>query len=175
MPKKVIVEPHNHIGRRWLPGESKRIARALGPNVVAIHHIGSTAIPTIHAKPIIDMLIEVAEINGVDACNAAMEALGYEGLGEFGIPGRRFFRKDDAAGIRTHHIHAFAAGSPKSHVIWRFAIFCSRIVDWAQRCELKRQLAAEHADSIERYMDGKDAFIKEIDRMAAALAIGAAV
>ena len=109
----------------------------------------------------------------MDVCNPAMEALGYEACGEFGIPGRRYFRKDDAAAIRTHHVHAFAVGSPEIERHLAFRDFLRAHPTWAEQySDLKRNLAAAHADSIERYMDGKDAFIQEVDRLAAAWRAG---
>jgi GrpB-like predicted nucleotidyltransferase (UPF0157 family) len=176
MPRKVAVDPHNPRWAEMFAAESTLVAQALGPNMVAVHHIGSTAIPTIHAKPIIDMLVEVSDLGAVDARNPAIEALGYEPRGEFGIPGRRFFRKDDQAGIRTHHIHAFAAGDPqvKRHLAFRDFLLANP--HWArQYSELKRKLADANPDDIERYMDGKDAFIKEVDRMAKAWRTDSAV
>jgi len=175
MPTKVVVEPHNP---RWVDVfdiESKMVAQALGSNVVSIHHIGSTAIPAIYAKPIIDMLIEVTDSDDVDAHNPAMEALGYEAMGEFGIPGRRYFRKDNEAGFRTHQIHTFKAGSPEVNRHLAFRDFMLEHPEWAREySDLKRKLAEAHSDDIERYMDGKDAFIKEIDIKAAAWRAGSA-
>lgn len=167
MPMQVLVVPHNPQWASMFEQESAQLKQALGANVVAIHHIGSTAIPTIYAKAIIDMLVEVDEIQAVDACNSAMESLGYEAMGEFGIPGRRYFRKDNAAKVRTHHIHVFAAGSPEVVRHLAFRDFLLTHPDWAQRySDLKRQLVAAHPESIEQYMDGKDPFIKEVERLA---------
>lgn len=140
---------------------------ALGENVLAIHHIGSTSIPGIYAKPVIDMLVEVKEIDEVDRYSDAMKALGYEVMGEFGIEGRRYFRKDNDDGIRTHQVHTFGAGSPQ---ITRHLAFRDYMIahpeDARAYSELKRKLAEEHAENAELYMDGKDEFIKEIDRRA---------
>ena len=166
---KVVVEPHNSCWAGMFDIESKMIVQALGSNVVAIHHIGSTAIPAIYAKPIIDMLIEVADIDDVDAHNPAMEALGYEAMGEYGIPGRRYFRKDDEASIRTHHAHTFAEDSPEVERHLAFRDFLLGHPEWAGKySELKRKLAEAHSDDMERYMDGKDTFIKEVGRKASA-------
>jgi GrpB-like predicted nucleotidyltransferase (UPF0157 family) len=92
--------------------EANRITQALESMVVVLHHIGSTAIPGIFSKPIIDILLEVNEISVLDCNTAAFDGLGYEALGEFGIPGRRYYRKDDASGNRTHQIHAFRRDHP---------------------------------------------------------------
>ena len=165
---RVEVVPHNPRWRDEFEAEAKRVAAALGENVVAIHHIGSTAIPGIYAKPVVDFLVEVRDIAEVDGRSPAMESLGYEVLGEYGIPGRRYFRKDDREGIRTHHIHAFEAGSAEveRHLAFRDYMI-AHPVDAQRYSELKRKLAEEHPQSMDGYMDGKDGFIKEIDRRAA--------
>ena len=172
---RVVVEPHNPCWTDLFDIEAKKVAQALGSNVVAIHHIGSTAIPTIHAKPIIDMLIEAADIGDVDTHNSAMEALGYEAMGEYGIPGRRYFRKDDDARTRTHHAHVFATGCPEVERHLAFRDFMLEHPEWeGQYSDLKRKLAEAHSEDIEAYMDGKDAFIKEMNTKAAEWRAGSA-
>lgn len=165
---KVVVVPHNPDWKDEFKKEAELIAAALGENVVAIHHIGSTAIPNIYAKAVIDFLVEVRDIEAVDAQSEAMEELGYEVMGEFGIPGRRYFRKDNTDGVRTHQIHVFEAGSPQvvRHLAFRDYMIAH---DDAAReySDLKRKLAEEHPHNPDGYMDGKDSFIKEIDRRAA--------
>ena len=166
--KKVEVVPHDP---RWpdaFEAEAKHVVAALGENVVAIHHIGSTAIPNIYAKPVLDLLVQVRDITEVDGRSPAMESLGYEVMGEFGIPGRRYFRKDNQEGSRTHQIHAFESGSAEveRHLAFRDYMIAHPL-DAQRYSELKRKLADEHPQSIDGYMDGKDSFIKEIDRRAA--------
>ena len=167
--KKVEVVPHNSRWREEFEAEAKRVAAALGgENVAAVHHIGSTAIPDIYAKPVIDLLVEVRDIIEVDGRSSAMQSLGYEVMGEFGIPGRRYFRKDDREGIRTHQIHAFETGSAQieRHLAFRDYMI-AHPAEARMYSELKRKLAAEHPQSPDEYMDGKDDFIKETDRRAA--------
>ncbi|MDQ3685445.1 MAG: GrpB family protein [Acidobacteriota bacterium] len=166
--KKVEVVPHDPRWRDAYEAEAKHVAAGLGENVVAIHHIGSTAIPNIYAKPVVDLLGEVRDITKVDGRSSAMESLGYEVMGEYGIPGRRYFRKDNREGNRTHHVHAFEADSSEVERHLAFRDYMIAHPDDAQRySELKRKLADEHPQSMDGYMDGKDAFIKEMDRRAA--------
>ena len=162
MPRRVSVVPHDPAWHQNFEIESKQIARALGDIVLSLHHIGSTAIPGIFAKPIIDILLIVDNINHLDDKSSAMEQLGYEAMGEFGITGRRFFRKEDASGIRTHHVHAFQAGSPEfeRHLAFRDFLLAHPLGAQAYST-LKQKLAQEHPDDIDAYMDGKDTFIKE--------------
>ena len=166
--RKVEVVPHDPLWRDAFGAEAKRVAAALGENVVAVHHIGSTAIPNIYAKPVIDLLVEVRDITEVDGQSSAMKLLGYEVMGEYGIPGRRYFRKDNREGIRTHHVHAFEAGSAEAarHLAVRDYMI-AHPVDAQTYSELKRRLAEEHPQSLDGYMDGKDGFVKEMDRRAA--------
>lgn len=166
--KSVEVVRHNPQWRDAFENEAKHITAALGENIVAIHHIGSTAIPNIYAKPVIDLLVEVTDIIGLDTRSSAMQSLGYEVMGEFGIAGRRYFRKDDQEGIRTHRIHAFEATSTEveRHLVFRDYMI-AHPGDAQKYSELKRKLAKEHPYSMESYMDGKDSFIKEMVRKAA--------
>lgn len=164
---KVEVVPHNPNWKKIFALESVQIAKALGENVVLIHHIGSTAIPNIYAKPIIDFLVEVKNIDRVNEKNSAMEALGYEVMGEFGLVGRRYFRKQTSLGIRTHHVHTYQVNSPEieRHLAFRdYTIAHPKIA--RQYSELKQRLAKEYPEDIEGYMDGKDGFIKEMEKKA---------
>src|SRR3712207_1186257 len=165
---RVEVVPHDPRWRDAFEAEAKRIAEALGENVMAVHHVGSTAIPGIYAKPIVDMLVEVRDASEVDGRSRSMEALGYEVMGEYGIHGRRYFRKDSREGIRTHHVRAFEAGSAEAlrHLAFRDYMI-AHPADAQRYSELKRRLADEHPQNMDGYIDGKDGFIKEIDARAA--------
>src|SRR5262245_15703357 len=93
--------------------EAERIRGALGDLVIVVHHIGSTSIPGILAKPIIDLMPIVRSLADLDAHEGDVRALGYDWRGEFGITGRRFCPMDDAAGRRIVHAHFFAPDSPE--------------------------------------------------------------
>lgn len=166
--QRVYLVPHDPRWEAEFASESARLRDAVGGVVIDIHHMGSTAIRGIAAKPIIDMLMVVGDVATLDEHSAAIAALGYEVMGEFGIPGRRFFRKDDGEGIRTHQIHAFAA---ESREIDRHLAFCAYLrahPDEAKQYEaLKRELAARFPADIRSYTDGKGALIREIDARAA--------
>lgn len=172
MIRRVVVVPHDAAWASAFLRASREAVPAFGPNLVELHHIGSTSVPGIHAKPIIDMLAEVSDLAAVDRSGARLEALGYVARGEFGIPGRRFFYRDDPAGNRTHHIHAFASGAPgvARHLAFRDFLIAHPQVASAYS-DLKRRLAEAHPEGIEAYMDGKDAFIKDVEAKAQAWVI----
>jgi GrpB-like predicted nucleotidyltransferase (UPF0157 family) len=164
---RIVVVPHNPQWSAMYEAEAARLAQVLGPAAVAMHHIGSTAIPRIRAKPIIDILVEAIELDAIDSRNAALQSLGYEVMGECGIRGRRYFRKDTADGQRTHNVHVFAAGTDNVTRHLAFRDFMRAHPDVAQRySDLKSRLASEHRNSLEQYMDGKDGFIKQMERLA---------
>jgi len=149
--------------------EAAQIANALGIQVHALHHIGSTAIHGIYAKPIIDILLLVEDQDALDQRTSAMEALGYETMGEYGIPGRRYFRKLTEMGVHTHHVHAFLAGSKDAvrHLAFRDYMNAHADVSRAYS-DLKLQLSRMHPYDMNAYMDGKDPFIKEHEALALA-------
>ncbi|MXJ74052.1 GNAT family N-acetyltransferase, partial [Escherichia coli] len=130
--------------------EAEGIKKALGGNCIEIHHIGSTSVPGLAAKPIIDMIPVVLDISKVDSANAAMQVLGYEAKGEYGIPFRRYFQK--GYNLRTHHAHIFERGNSEIERHLKFR-------DWmrahpedreAYAC-LKQELAHQHPYDITAY------------------------
>lgn len=166
-PIQVEVVPPDPSWREEFESESQQLASVMGDNLVAIHHIGSTAIPGIYAKPVIDLLIEVKDIHQTDAQSEAIAQMGYEVLGEYGLPGRRYFRKYRSPGIRTHHVHTYETGSSEitRHLAFRdYAIAHPEVAQ--QYSHLKRELAQQYPQDIEAYMDGKDGFIKAIEQKA---------
>jgi GrpB-like predicted nucleotidyltransferase (UPF0157 family) len=163
----VYVIPYRDEWPALFREERDRILRALGTTAVALHHIGSTAVPGHAAKPIVDMLLEVTALADLDAQAGALERFGYEPKGEFGLPGRRYFRRDDERGIRTHHLHAYAAGSAdvERHLAFRDYLVAHRAAA-ADYGALKRDLAARHPDDSRAYSAAKDAFVREHQRRA---------
>ena len=115
-PERFPVElvPHRPEWAAMARAEADRLRDAIGPGIaVEIHHIGSTAIPDIHAKPTIDLMPLVTSLAALDAREQAVCALGYEWRGEFGIPGRRFLTM--MAGEprkRLFNVHCFESAMP---------------------------------------------------------------
>ena len=159
--------PHSPTWAPEFQTESTAISIALGIVAATVHHIGSTSIPGIHAKPIIDILVEVHAIESVDTKNSDMAQIGYEPMGEYGIPNRRYFRKINSQDTRTHHVHVFKVNS--EHVI-RHLAFRDYLIAHPLKAQeysaLKLALATEHKDDWELYLDGKDPFIKETEQIA---------
>jgi GrpB-like predicted nucleotidyltransferase (UPF0157 family) len=145
--------------------EREALLKALGDMIVQIHHIGSTAVPGLAAKPIIDILPEVTDINELDRYNSEMEKLGYTARGEYGIPGRRYFHKGEPN--RTHHLHAFNVGSDAAirHIAFRDYLIAHPQIAM-EYGELKRRCARVCDNDIEKYGDLKNDFIKFHEKQA---------
>jgi GrpB-like predicted nucleotidyltransferase (UPF0157 family) len=156
------VVPHDPRWEGRYAEAATRVAAALAPVPITLHHIGSTAVPGIMAKPIIDMLGEVKSLDALDAASPRLVAIGFEAVGEYGIPGRRYFRLNEG-GVRSHHLHVFAAGAPPiaRHLAFRDYLIAHPAVaeDYSA---LKAGLPADG------YQEAKDPFI------AATLAAGLA-
>jgi GrpB-like predicted nucleotidyltransferase (UPF0157 family) len=147
--------------------EARQIVTSLTGEIVLIHHIGSTAIPGIKAKPVIDILGEVRSIERVDNFNKALISLGYNPHGENGIPGRRYFNKK-ADNTHTHHIHIFQVGHPEIDRHLNFRDYLRIHPDEAQAySQLKEELAQKYRDDSIAYTEGKNDFVQKIDRRAA--------
>lgn len=162
--RKVEVIDYRSDWKKKFEDEAEILREILKDIIVDIHHIGSTAIPNIKAKPIIDILIEVKEIDKVDQFNDKLIQQGYIPLRENGIPYRRFFIKGDEID-RTHHVHIFQTGNPEIARHIRFRDYLINHPDEAKAySDLKDELAKKYPYNIEEYIKGKDHFIKEIDQ-----------
>lgn len=157
----VTVTPYNPAWPRLFAAEAELLSGIMGQNLVATYHIGSTSVPGLNAKPIIDILPVVANLQALDEQNTLMEQAGYEALGEFGIPGRRYFRKGGQN--RTHQIHAFQYNNTHAitrHLAFRGYLRCHPGV-CAQYTALKQKLATLYPTNTQAYSSGKDAFVQQ--------------
>lgn len=156
---KIAVVQHRSEWKEAFDEERKAIL-ALGiPGIVQVHHIGSTSVAELAAKPVIDIMIEAKSLEGLDRNKEQIESLGYEAMGEFGIAGRRYYRK--GGDNRTHQIHAFEAGDSNllRHIAFRDYIAEHPNVR-KEYGDLKIKVASQCDSDIDRYCDGKNDFIK---------------
>jgi GrpB-like predicted nucleotidyltransferase (UPF0157 family) len=156
----VAIHPYNDEWPRLFEEERAAIAAALGDGALAIEHIGSTSVPGLAAKPIIDIAIAATSFEDSIVFIEPLAALGYEHKGEFGIPRRRYFRKGDP---RTHQIHVFEIGGDewRRHLHFRDHLRSNPASARAYET-LKRELAIAHANDREAYTDAKSDFVRAV-------------
>jgi len=162
----IKVVDYNQNWKNEYQKEEHAIKEILQDELVNSFHIGSTSVPNLKAKPIIDILLVVNDISELDAYSTQFESLGYEVMGEFGIKGRRYFRK--GGDNRTHQIHAFQYDNIKEierHLSFRDYLRQSPEIS-KEYGELKSKLANKYPTDIEGYGDGKDDFVKKIEKEA---------
>lgn len=141
--------------------ESARVRRALGPELpLALAHVGSTAVPGLAAKPILDLLAGYPPGAPAGPYVAALGRAGYVHRGEQGIPGREYFRRGDP---RAYHLHLAAEGGPfwREHLAFRDALRGDPALRDAYAA-LKRDLARRFPRDREAYTDGKGAFVRGV-------------
>lgn len=160
-PIKVELLPHCSSWAITATEESQRLLQALGENITAIHHIGSTAIPDIHAKPIIDLLPVVRSTSELDDKVPIFRQLGYQFWGEYGIPGRRYCTLDDPLnGRRKFQLHCFEIGNAEieRHLAFRDYLRAKPII--AKVYDREKQRCRElHPEDSHAYSDAKAGWI----------------
>jgi GrpB-like predicted nucleotidyltransferase (UPF0157 family) len=142
--------------------ERFRLANQIGEAIIEIQHIGSTAIPGMIAKPILDMAIAVVNFEEAYGAIPKMEGLGYTYRGENGIPRRHYFVKGEP---RTHHLHMVEIDSEDWLINLRFRDYLIAHPTAAEAySRLKSTLAEKYPNDREAYQAGKARFIQEILR-----------
>jgi GrpB-like predicted nucleotidyltransferase (UPF0157 family) len=165
---KITLVPHDPAWALMFQQEAARIAPVFGATLCRIEHIGSTAIPGIKAKPLIDLLVIVRDIRAVDRLTSRMVALGYDARGDLGITGRRLFTKRDFY-TPTHNVHCYQEGDPEIEYRLKFADYLRAHPQRAAEYSLlKERLAQQFPKDISSYVRGKTRFVKETLRLATA-------
>ena len=166
MAQHIIVKEYDVNYPSMFEKEKELLVPILKDNLVDIFHIGSTAVPGLSSKPIIDIMIGVNSLEKVDEKKKEFKEIGYEYLGEYGIKGRRYLRK--GGDERTHQVHIFHkddTNNLKRHLAFRdFLIAHKETAD--KYGKLKRELAIKYPYNIAKYCDGKEDFVKDIEKVA---------
>lgn len=156
--REIVVVQYDEKWPEMFKAESFLIQALLGDVAKNVYHIGSTSVPGLPAKPVIDILLEVSDINQLDQYNSAMVNAGYVARGENGIAGRRFFIKGREQ--RSHHVHAFSAGDIQIPRHLAFRDYLRENSDIArQYAEIKREAAVLCKNDAQHYSALKADFI----------------
>jgi GrpB-like predicted nucleotidyltransferase (UPF0157 family) len=161
MNEEILISDYDPDWARSYSEEARRIVDRLGPRIRDIQHIGSTAVPGLAAKPIIDIMVAMDEIVKIkDAIVADIAGLGYVNVPHDEDAQRLFFRKGTP---RTHHLHVVAF---RSWGYWQHIMFRNYLIEHPISAEeyecLKRVLADAHRNDREAYVEGKKDFVEGI-------------
>ncbi len=160
----VIVVPYDPAWASAFQHEKARLDRVLGARALGIEHIGSTAVPGLAAKPVIDFLVGMASMEAADAAIPLLEADGWifppdmnERIGD-----RRYLKRVKD-GVRTHHLHLVVYDAP----MWReYLFFRDKLRAHPELRvryeELKRELASKYREERPTYTSSKTSFVKEV-------------
>ena len=160
----IVVHDYDPNWPNLFEQERTRIKNAIGSFAVAIEHVGSTAVPALPSKPIIDLLVGVTSLEEAkERCIGPIEALGYKYIPEYAswLPGELFFRKGPP-GPWTHHVHLMEPSYPRWDALLVFRDYLRAHPDAARAyAAIKRALAVSSKEDIEAYRTGKGIFVEE--------------
>lgn len=163
--RRVEVVPFSE---RWsldFDEEAAVLQKIFSVEIIGTHHIGSTSVPGLSAKPIIDIMPVAKDISQINQYNGKMAAIGYVAKGENGIAGRRYFQK--GGDERTHHVHIYENGSPEINRHLAFRDFLRAHPKKAKVYgDLKEKLAKQFPFDIDMYINGKAELAVRIEREA---------
>ena len=141
---------------------AREIHDAIGSQIIAVHHVGSTAVPGLCAKPILDILVSVSDLAQALELVPHLETLGYEFRPNEEIPDRHYFRRLRGK-HRTHHLSLAEPSSRYHRVTLAFRDALRANADDARRyAELKLDLARKFPYDREAYIAGKSDFVADI-------------
>jgi GrpB-like predicted nucleotidyltransferase (UPF0157 family) len=145
--------------------EKALIQKTIGHIIIGIEHIGSTAVPGLGSKPIIDILVAVNHLSGAEQCIEPLQSIGYEYVPEYeeSVPERRYFHKGHPPKEQHYHLHMVELTSDfwKKHLLFRDHLRTHP--KFAQKYyELKKRLALKYGSDREGYTEAKTSFIKSI-------------
>lgn len=161
---KVRLSEYDENWVRMFEEEAQFLRELFGDEISEIEHFGSTSVPGMKAKPVIDMMCLVKDIKKIDAFNDSMRLLEYDVAGEWGIQGRRLFRKGGEN--RTHHIHVYQSDNLqiKRHLVFRNYLR-THPEEVEQYSCLKEELAQRYEDTA-YYSKAKKPFVNELEQRA---------
>lgn len=158
----VRVVPYDDRWRALFDCAAAELREAIGSEALEIHHVGSTSVPGLAAKPILDILVGIRDFDSAKELAPKIEEVGYEYRAGEEIPDRHYFRRRRGL-ARTHHL---SLALPTSHhfrvtVAFRDALRSDAALA-REYGELKQRLAERYERNRQAYLDGKAAFVQRV-------------
>lgn len=160
---EVVVIPYDHRWRTLFDEAAAELLAALGSSILAVHHVGSTAVLGLSAKPILDVLVSVLDFGSATELIPKLAALEYEFRSEEDIPERHYFRRPPGGDVRTHHLSLAEPTSRHHRVTLAFRDALRRDADLAEAYgRLKLELAERFPFDRPAYIEAKSRFVEEV-------------
>ncbi len=164
--KTVEIVPYNACWPDLFRAEAARIQKALGPELREIYHIGSTSIPNMPAKPVVDLMLSCENLDAIGVIAEKLANLNYYGLRRSVIPHRSFFARRESAEV-SFNLHIRERGDPQINRHVNFRDYISQHPEEARAyASLKKHLAEKYPDDLTAYVKGKEKWVQEIDAKA---------
>ena len=163
--RHIVVMPYDERWTQDFEAIASEIRDALGELALAIEHVGSTSVPGLSAKPIIDIDVVIRDYASFGAVVSALKAVGYRHEGDLGIAGREAFGYEGKTHLRKHHLYVCPQDSAelRRHIAFRnyLSIHPEAVREYSR---IKEEGAALYPNDIEKYIQHKSPFIEKIYR-----------
>lgn len=146
--------------------EKKLLEEVLGDKAKEIHHVGSTSIPGLKAKPVIDILVAIDDLNKIEEVENLLKDYDYSNRGHQGVDDRYFFAKGPEDS-RTHYIHFVEKNSITYYNLVYFKKYLIEHPEYIKKyCDIKEDLALKYPEERSKYTAGKSEFITSVVKLA---------
>lgn len=160
----VVISPYTVEWPASFSGVREELLAAFAPFEVVVEHIGSTSVPGLLAKPVLDVLLGASSLSDINSKIKTLERFGYAYVAKYerDLPMRRYFVQSKSDSLRVH-LHAVEFGSQfwKEHLAFRDALRADLVLV-SQYAALKLRLAAEFANDVSAYTAAKAPFIQTV-------------
>ena len=164
--KHVVVLPYDEAWKKDFEDIKAELMQVLEGLVLSVEHVGSTSVPGLAAKPVIDIDIVIEDQGCFDKVKTALETIGYHHEGDLGIPGREAFKYDGKDHLRKHHLYVCSkdAAELKRHISFRDYLRAhpEAVEEYGR---IKIEGAELYPYDIDRYIEHKSPFIDGIYRL----------
>lgn len=157
------IETYNPDWQEQFEAQKAELQSILGDEAIRIEHMGSTAVPGLAAKPQIDVLVEVRNLETIPSFYDAMETVGYQPKGDYTMTGEEYFTLDNADGIRLASVHMYPSDHPEVAFQINFREYLKSHPDEVNDYgALKLSLQKRFPNDYKAYGKGKEQYVNDL-------------
>ena len=163
--RNIVVVPYDENWKQCFEKIAEEVSMALGELALSIEHVGSTSVPGLAAKPIIDIDVVIEDESKLHAVINALAKIGYNHEGNFGIPGREAFGYEGKTHLMEHHLYVCPKDSPELRRHLSFRDYLRKHPEAVQEySRIKEEAARLFPHDIDGYINHKGTLIEKIYR-----------